>query len=345
MRQKAGSRFSHRKKDHIILSLKEHNQAAGGSGFQNIQLSHTALPEINFEEVDISAQIFGIRTKTPFIVTGMTGGWKDSLNINKKIAKVCEQRGWIMGAGSQRRQLFDPKAASEWINIRKEHPDLILIGNIGLSQLIGIDLSTVEKLVSSLKANAMVVHTNPLQEALQLEGTPQFKGGLKSLKNLCKKLSVPVVLKETGCGFGKKELELLSGIGLLAVDISGYGGTHWGRIEGERANKEHALYGVSDAFKDWGISTIDSLLFTQEINKDYEVWASGGVRNGCDAAKALALGACRVGVAKPIIEALLENTLEKVMGRLEYELKVALFCSGCRNPAELLQNGKWSWKV
>lgn len=329
------------------MSLKEENEALGFSGFSLIQLVHSALPEMDFSEVDISTHFFEKKLATPFVVTGMTGGWEGSLEINKRIARLCEKKGWIMGAGSQRRQISDSDAGREWQEISKECPHLTLIGNIGLSQLIQMKLSKMEELVSSLKASAMVVHTNPLQEALQLEGTPQFKGGLNALCDLCKNLSVPVILKETGCGFSQNQLQDLSGIGLFAVDLSGYGGTHWGRIEGNRIDKKHFLYGIAETFKDWGISTVDSLLFAKKVNKDYEIWASGGVRNGCDAAKALALGANRVGVARPIIQSALKGvvTLEQTMSRLEYELRVALFCSGCKS-IEAIKKHKniWKWK-
>ncbi len=337
------SEFSHRKKDHIFLSLKKENEALGCSGFQDIQLIHSALPEMDFSEVDISTQIFGKNLKTPFVVTGMTGGWEGSLSINSRIAQISEKRGWIMGVGSQRRQIFDPSAKKEWKEIRQKCPNLILLGNIGLSQLIKMKVLEVEALVSSLKADAMVVHTNPLQEALQVEGTPHFKGGLKTLRHLCETLSVPVILKETGCGFSRETLQVLSGIGLFAVDVSGYGGTHWGRIEGDRISKGHTLHGTAEAFRDWGISTVDSLLFAQEVKKDYEVWAGGGIRNGCDSAKALALGANRVGIARPIIQSALEGdkALEKTMSRLEQELKIALFCSGRKSIKEIKKIKTW----
>ena len=337
MKKKQLSEFINRKKDHILLSLKDENEAKEAHGFSSIQLPHCALPEIDFSEVDISTHIFNRKLNTPFVVTGMTGGWEGSLEVNTNIARACEKRGWIMGAGSQRRQISDSGAGKEWQKIREECPQLILLGNIGLSQLIKTETAVIEDLVSSLKAIAMVIHTNPLQEALQPEGTPAFKGGLKALKNLCGELSVPVILKETGCGFSQKTLEMLADTGLFAVDISGYGGTHWGRIEGDRTDKEHFLYGAAAAFRDWGVSTVDSLLFAQKVKKNYEIWASGGVRNGCDSAKALALGARRVGIARPIIQSALkgEGELDKIMARLEYELKIALFCSGCKNIEEM----------
>ena len=335
--------FIDRKKDHISLSLKEENTARGGSGFQFIQLMHCSLPEMDFSELDISTSVFQKKLLTPFTVTGMTAGWEGSLKINKRIGKLCQKQGWVMGVGSQRRQIFDPKAGREWGEIRKVCPSLVLMGNVGLSQLIKTDLSVIEELVSSLQADAMVVHTNPLQEALQEEGTPQFKGGLSALHNLCQKLSVPVILKETGCGFSQETLEKLSGIGLFAVDISGYGGTHWGRIEGDRISKNHHLHGASEAFKNWGIGTVDSLLMGQNIKKDYTMWASGGITNGCEAAKAIVLGADRVGIARSIIQAALkgESELINCMLRMEYELKVTMFCVGCKNIKEMKKFKNW----
>ena len=338
--------FSRRKKEHIELALKKENEAQNGNGLDLISLQHSALPEMDFSEVDISTPLFGQKLKTPFVVTGMTGGWKGALSINQKIARLAEKRGWVMGVGSQRKSLLSPQTRREWEKVRENHPKLILLGNIGLSQLIKMELSQVEDMVSSLKAQAMVVHTNPLQEALQVEGTPHFKGGLKAIENLCQTLSVPVILKETGCGFSKKTLKALSFIGLFAVDISGYGGTHWGRIEGDRAPKGHFLKEVAGSFKNWGISTLDSLLFAQEIKKDYKIWAGGGLRGGPDFAKALALGADRVGLARPIISAGVKKgdlELDQLMECLEYELKVALFCSGCRNNQDLQKLGTWQW--
>ena len=339
------SHFVHRKKEHISLALRKKNEAFQGSGLQFISLRHSALPEQDLSEVDISTKLFGKKLKTPFVVTGMTGGWKGALAINKIIAHLAEKRGWVMGVGSQRRGLWSAKAGQEWQKIRESAPRLILLGNIGLSQLIKMDLAVVEDLVCSLSAQAMVVHTNPLQEALQVEGTPQFKGGLKALRNLCETLSVPVILKETGCGFSKKTLQELVGIGLFAVDVSGYGGTHWGRIEGDRTPEKHILKGVADSFKYWGLSTLDSLLFAGEVQKDYKIWASGGLRGGVDFAKALALGADRAGLAGPIMEFALkgEKALDRFMNRLEYELKVALFCTACRNLKDLKKPGVWSW--
>ena len=153
----------------------------------------------------------------------------------------------------------------------------------------------------------MIVHTNPLQECIQPEGTPHFKGGLQALENLCRDLAVPVILKETGCGFSRKTLEKLKGVGLAAVDVSGKGGTHWGRVEARRLPAGHVREAAGESFADWGHTTVDSLMAARGVEWPRELWASGGVRNGLDAAKLIALGADLVGLAKPVLEAALKG--------------------------------------
>jgi isopentenyl-diphosphate delta-isomerase len=199
----------------------------------------------------------------------------------------------------------------------------------------------VLRLVDSLEAGGIFIHANALQEALQPEGTPEFKGGLKALERLCRKSPVPVVLKETGCGFSRPTLQRLKNTGLAAVDVSGYGGTHWGRIEGGRAPEASLQRSAAATFAHWGISTVDSLLHA--AGAGLEIWASGGIRSGLDAAKAIALGAQKVGFAKPALERALqgEKALADWMELMEFELKVALFCSGAKNPAALRKGKRW----
>jgi isopentenyl-diphosphate delta-isomerase len=210
--------------------------------------------------------------------------------------------------------------------------------------LIQTPIERVQKLADDLEASAMIIHLNALQECLQPEGTPQFKGGLKALKKLTRSLSMPVVVKETGCGFSKTTLEKLKDSGVAAVDVSGLGGTHWGRIEGLR---NPTLEAVAETFANWGISTVESVVTAVRSKPSYEVWASGGVRTGLDAAKLIAMGARTVGVAKPILEAALqsEEALDQCMQTIEHELKIALFCTGCRNISELRKKKVWKWQT
>jgi isopentenyl-diphosphate delta-isomerase len=209
--------FEARKRDHIRLSLSEENQATGESGLDRVLLIHEALPDLNLSEVTLAQTSLKTKYQTPFLVSSMTGGHADSTKLNALLARACAERGWRMGVGSQRKELGDPEAAREWRQIRKSAPQVSLLGNLGIAQLIHTKTSAVEKLVDSLEADAMIIHLNALQEALQPEGTTDFKGGFKALERLCKTLSVPVVVKETGCGFSRATLKRLKSSGVKAV--------------------------------------------------------------------------------------------------------------------------------
>ncbi len=340
--------FKQKKKDHIRLSLQDENQTI----FKNkspfsYELRHEALPEIDFQDVSIEQTIFkDLKLKAPIFISSMTAGHKDALLINTRLAKVSEKRKWLMGVGSQRHELSNPKQGiKEWKFVRKKAPKAKLLGNLGLSQVITSSIDAIKILLDPLEAEGLIVHTNPLQEALQKKGTPFFKGGLKALEKLCQSLDLPVVLKEVGCGFSGETLARLDQIGLYAVDVSGYGGTHWGRIEQKRWNENELFYKVAETFKDWGIFTEDSLIASTKLSVHYKIWASGGIRNGKDIALCLALGAQMAGIAQPMMkEALIsEESLEKKMQTLEQELKTALFCTGSQN-IEILQKLKPFYK-
>ena len=335
--------FEKRKREHIRLSLNEESQSLYSNGLDRIQLTHEALPDLNLNEVSISQEVFGEVLETPFFVSSMTGGWEESESLNLQLAEACERRSWLMGVGSQRGELECRAKAREWKNIRKLCSNVHLMGNLGLSQLIETPVSEVERLVEVLEAKAMVIHLNSLQEALQKEGTPRFFGGVKALSGLVKSLSVPVVVKETGCGFSKETLKRLNGIGLYAVDLSGMGGTHWGRIEGKRNPEQSFLSGIGETFASWGITTADSLMESQTVERDYQIWASGGLQTGLDAAKALAMGAHIAGFGKCVLKALMEGEeiLNKFMAQVEYALRVSLFCTGSENIKALQVSEKW----
>ncbi len=340
------NQFEGRKRDHIALALREENEALGCAGFNAIELAHEALPDLNFSELSIETQILGIPLRTPYLVSSMTAGHAASTELNLRLARASSERGWLMGVGSQRRELFDSNARQEWQAIRKSAPQVKLLGNLGLSQIIQTPTDKIKELVESLEAIAMIVHLNPLQECLQPEGTPSFKGGLNRVSELVRELGIPVVIKETGCGFSKNTLNKLKETGVAAVDVSGYGGTHWGRIEGQRSQTStlHSL--AAPPFADWGVTTVQSLINAQEVAPNYEIWASGGIRSGVEVAKAIAIGATCVGFAKPLLQAALESeeVLVRKMAALEYELKVSLFCTGCKNLSALKNNKVWQWR-
>jgi isopentenyl-diphosphate delta-isomerase len=267
----------------------------------------------------------------------MTAGHEHGREINMALARLSDRRQILMGVGSQRRELNDTNAAEEWTQVRKVAPKARLLGNIGIAQLIKTPLDAIRRLVDATEAVALFVHVNPLQEVLQPEGTTDFKNSLQAIENLVKFAEVPVIVKEVGCGFSTSTLKRLEGTGIAAVDVAGKGGTHWGRVEGYRSEETEMLYHAAQTYANWGISTVESLLNAEEARVSYEVWASGGVRTGLDVAKLCALGAKKVGIAKPFLEAALQgdDALENLLNRLETELKIALFCTGSKTIAEL----------
>ncbi len=338
--------FESRKADHIRLALDSETQAVGGSGLEQIRLRHEALPDLNFDDVSISTTLFGREVASPFFVSSMTAGHAGSSDLNLVMARVCEKRNWPMGVGSQRKQLRDSTADQEWKKILKACPNVRLIGNIGLAQVIESDVDEIRRLVDTLNAEAMFVHLNPLQECLQPEGTPRFKGGLQAIATLARELEVPVIVKETGCGFSGSTLRRLDGLGLHAVDVSGFGGTHWGRVEGGRSAPGSLKSQVANDFWNWGIGTVESLQSAIEAETDFEIWASGGVRSGLDGAKLIAMGAKHAGLAQPILRAAIagEKVLDEVMALFEFELRTALFCTGAESIERFREMKPWDVK-
>lgn len=329
--------FEKRKQDHIELALQSSNQASEMNTLDTIQLRHNALPDLDFEQLTLKTSRLGRAVKAPFLVSSMTAGHQDATKINQHLLQACAEMGWTMGVGSQRRELTDPKAAFEWAPLRKNFPQVPLLSNIGIAQLIEFSVSDIQKLIDSLQAEALIVHCNPLQEVIQPEGTPSFKGCWSALENIVQQLDLAVIVKETGCGFSQETLQRLHDIGVAAVDISGLGGTHWGRIEGHRSPKETLLNQAAHTYRNWGIDTVQSIRYAAHLNPCYEIWGSGGVRHGLDAARLFALGVTMVGYAKPMLEAALDS-VEKVIERMqliEYELKIAMFCTGSKTIADL----------
>jgi len=331
--------FEKRKAEHIEHALSGASQSNVMRGFDAIHMLHEALPDLDFSEINLEDSDPKALFTSPFFVASMTAGHRDGEAINQRIAEACNHTGWAMGVGSQRRELFDADEAKRWQEINKKNSNVIFLSNLGLSQVIQTPVDKIKKIIESLGAKALIVHTNPLQEALQVEGTPQFKGGVKALETLCRDLDCPVILKETGCGFSKHTLKTVSQIGLFAVDVSGSGGTHWGRVEGMRAKEQSPQQIAAEAFANWGISTVDSLLYASNVKAEFRLWASGGLRNGLDAAKCFALGAKKVSFAKKVLEPAMLSSQAVVdfMHQSEYELKVAMFCTGSKNFSKLQQ--------
>lgn len=338
--------YENRKLEHIKWALDRRSQASLGTGFDRIHLSHDALTELDLAQITIP--------RGTLYVSGMTAGHEAAREINDRLARACVQNGWAMGVGSQRRDLVGDELGEiyeNWSRFRDQFPDLELFANIGISQLKNLKSERLEKLLFEMNAQALVIHTNPLQEAIQPEGTPNFTGILEQLKHWVQWSRIPVVLKETGSGFSDRSFQKLNAIGpkrLHAIDVSGRGGTHWGRVEGLRAGDGSQALTISETFSNWGESTLDSVLAFRRWNQSQEtkLWVSGGMRSGLDAAKAVALGAARVGYAKPAMDAALQgsDSLNGWMEQVIQELKIALFCTGCGSVNEL-QNREGLWKI
>ncbi|MDX2346859.1 MAG: type 2 isopentenyl-diphosphate Delta-isomerase [Legionella sp.] len=325
--------FEQRKADHIALALMHQNQALESNQLDTVQLIHEALPDFNFDAVDMSTTRLGVQVDKPFIVSSMTAGHEKALIFNQNLMAACAKTGWAMGVGSQRRELTDTNASDVWRALRQVYPDVVLYGNLGIAQVISNPIDAVIKLTDALEASALIIHCNALQECIQPEGTRDFKGAWDALAELVTASPVPIILKETGCGFSKNTLEQLNQINISAVDVSGLGGTHWGRIEGHRASDDSILKQTAETFRNWGVDTVQSTRDAVAISENFEVWGSGGVRHGLDAAKLFALGATTVGFAKPMLEAAVQSeaAVVQAMQKIEYELRVALFCTGSRD--------------
>jgi isopentenyl-diphosphate delta-isomerase len=327
-----------RKAEHLRINLEEPVSGRVGAGFDAYAFAHNALPEIDFVEVDLSTRFFGRRLKAPILISCMTGGTPEATRINQRLAQVAAAHCFAMGLGSGRALLESPEAL-ESFDVRAVAPDIVLLANLGAVQLNkGYGLDECRRLVEMLGADALVLHLNPLQEALQPEGDTNFRGLLARIGELCSQATFPVVVKEVGWGIGPREVRALFDAGVAAVDLAGAGGTSWSEVERHRIVQPWRAR-VAAAFAGWGIPTAEAILQARAVAPTELLIASGGIRNGLDAAKALALGADLVGIAGPFLRAAdrgLEEAMELAREYVE-TLRVAMFCLGAGSLAELRQ--------
>ena len=331
------TQFEQRKQDHIALAMLTCNQASESSILDQLSFWHEALPNLDFAEIDIASTRFGERVPNPFLISSMTAGHQNAITINTHLLAAAHDCQWAMGVGSQRRELDDPNEIEIWRRLRIRYPNVTLFSNLGIAQLITSKPDDLQRITDAIAARALIIHCNPLQEALQPEGTPAFKGCMQALEQAVKNVPLPIIVKETGCGFAPATLKRLHEIGVHAVDVSGLGGTHWGRIEGHRASAHSHARRAAQVFANWGMDTVRSIQFARELSPSYEIWGSGGVRHGLDAAKLLALGATTIGFAKNMLAAALQSSdaVAHEMTAIVYELKLALFCTGSKFLNEL----------
>jgi isopentenyl-diphosphate delta-isomerase len=306
------------------------------AGFEDIQLVHRALPEVNKEKINLSTTFLGKKFNAPIIVGAMTGGTEQATQINASIAEAVEKIGLGMGVGSQRAAIEDKKLEETFSVARKMAPNAFLIANIGGVQLVhGYGLKEVKKVVEMIDADAVAVHLNALQETLQPEGQTNFKGVLAKIGEIARALDTPVIVKETGAGISAEDAKALEDAGVKAIDVGGAGGTSFAAVEYYRSTaKEQNLSG--EAFWDWGIPTAVSLIETVQTVK-LPVIASGGLRSGTDVAKALTLNASLASISQPILQAAVKSAkeTEDKLSCLIEELRNALFLVGAEKISDL----------
>ncbi|HKZ93226.1 MAG TPA: type 2 isopentenyl-diphosphate Delta-isomerase [Candidatus Bathyarchaeia archaeon] len=329
-----------RKDEHLDICLRENVQARHTTtGFEEIHMIHKALPEINLEEINLSGKTFNHKFSAPLIVESMTGGTRNGSKVNVAIAKAVEELGLGMGVGSQRTAFESTTVEGTFAVTRKEAPNAFIMANIGAPQLAkGYGAKEAKKAVEMLEADALLIHLNPLQEAIQPEGETTFNGVAARIQAIVDGVDIPVIVKEVGCGIGAAEAKQLEALGIAGIDIAGAGGTSWTAVEYFRAKKERdeTRQRLGETFWDWGIPTAASLIETTQV-VHIPVIASGGLRSGIDLAKALALGASLTGVAYPILDPAFHGAQEakKKLQLLLDELKTTMFLVGANSVQKL----------
>jgi isopentenyl-diphosphate delta-isomerase len=329
-----------RKDDHLRICLEEDVQFRHCSnGFEKYRFDHCCLPELDWAEIDLGVKFLGKPLAAPILISSMTGGTERAKVINYRLAEVAQAYQLAMGVGSQRVAFENPEV-SDTFAVRSLAPDILLFANLGAVQLnYTYDIDHCRRVVDSLDADALILHLNPLQECIQTNGDRDFKGLLSKIAKICHQLPVPVIAKEVGNGISAKMAGQLIDAGISAIDVAGAGGTSWSKVESERSpNTLHQALGQT--FADWGIPTADCIVQIRERYPELPSIASGGLRNGLDVAKAIALGADLAGLALPFLQAASESldALEQKVQLLQNELKTALFCTGNRTIADLHQN-------
>lgn len=329
-----------RKADHIRISLNQRVQAREATtGFKDIYFVHKALPEIDKQEIDLSTTVLGHKFSAPLIAGAITGGTLEATKINATIAEAVEELDLGMGVGSQRAAIEDKKLEKTFAITRKKAPTAFLIANIGGVQLVnGYDIKEVKKAMKMIDADAIAIHLNPLQEATQPEGQTNFKGILEKIDELAKELDKPIIAKETGAGIAAEEAKKLEAAGAKAIDVSGVGGTSFAAVEYYRAKGQKNSFQrtLGDVFWDWGIPTAISVAeVSQTVN--IPVIASGGIRDGVDIAKALALGASLTSLSQPALQAAVKGVkeTENMLSLLIEELRNAMFLVGAESVQHL----------
>ena len=327
-----GPSTASRKDDHIRINLAANVTGEVKTGFDNYRFEHLALPEIDLDDVSTATSLFGRGMRAPILISCMTGGTENAQRINAVLAEVAQAHGFAMGLGSGRALLENPRAPG--FDVRSRAPDVPLLANIGAAQLNaagGVEAS--RRILDLTRADALCVHLNPLQEALQPEGEARFKGLLRNIEALCLALGAPVVVKEVGSGLATDVVAALFDAGVSAVDVAGAGGTSWSEVERRRSSGTKEK--VARAFARWGIPTAEALVAARTAAGNRMVIASGGLRDGMDVAIAIALGADLAGLAGPFLRAADQGpeAAAELAAELVDVLRIVMFCAGASDLA------------
>lgn len=341
----ASAEIQARKAEHLDVTLTRDVDSQTPPGWNDIHLLHQALPEVDYADIDLSAVFLGRRLALPLLIAGMTGGHARAEQINALLAQAAERFGLAMGIGSQRAALRAPELARTYRVVREQAPTALLIANIGAPQLIPQDgsapltLEQARELVEMIRADALAVHLNFTEEIIQTEGDRRAKGCLAAIARLADELPVPIIVKETGAGLSRAVAEALKAAGVVGLDVGGVGGTSFAAVEAYRAGLRGDRRGerLGQLFRDWGIPTAVSIVQARQAG--LPVIATGGIRSGLDAAKAINLGADLVGVARPLLACALEGaaSVSAWIEQFAEELRAAAFLTGSASLADLRQ--------
>jgi isopentenyl-diphosphate Delta-isomerase len=335
-----------RKIEHVNIALGQDISVAQNANWNDVHFVHQALPEVNLDEIDTSVSFLGHTLRYPLFISSLTGGHDDVTSINRNLARAAEHYGLALGVGSQRAGIVNPDVVNSYAITREHAPKTFLIANIGAPQLIAqarhapFTIVQVEHAVTMIRANALAVHMNSLQEATQPEGDRRTLGESAALKTLTEKVSVPVIAKETGAGVCREQALLLRSCGVAAIDVGGAGGSSMPALEAERskARGDERTHTIGLLFRDWGIATPVSIVEAKVAR--LPLISTGGVRTGLDMARALALGATLVGIGFPFLKAASQSydAVCELLETIVAELKVAMQLSGAGSIEQLQQS-------
>ncbi|NCS46536.1 MAG: type 2 isopentenyl-diphosphate Delta-isomerase [Microcystis aeruginosa BK11-02] len=335
------SEIENRKSEHLRVCIEEDVEFQQlTSGLEKYRFTHCCLPELDRDDIELGTTFLGKSLKAPILISSMTGGTELAHLVNTRLAMVAQRYGLAMGVGSQRIALEQPELAPTFA-VRSLAPDILLLANLGAVQLnYGCGLEECLKLVDLLEADALILHLNPLQEWVQSKGDKNFKGLIDKIALICSKLPVPVIAKEVGNGISSMMAQRLIEAGVAAIDVAGAGGTSWAKVESQRA-KDPKQRHLGQVFADWGLPTAECITAIRTLNSTIPLIASGGLKNGLDLAKSIALGADLGGLARPFLVAAIESeaAVDELVKFLIAEIEIVLFCTGNPNLSALKNSG------